>query len=348
MTAASLAASLAARAPALRRRIDPALGGLALLLLVLALLDLDQLGPTLAFTAKALTSIAPWIAASVALAAAARASGADALIARAFEGRPARMIVLASLFGALSPFCSCGVVPVVAGLLAAGVPLAPVLAFCLASPLMDPSQFLLLAGTIGTGFAVAKTFAAVGAGLLGGFGTLALARTGWLGDATRVPRASCCAAKKATKAEPPVWRFWTVPERAQTFIVTAGSQAWFLGKILAVAFALESLMLAYIPAEKVAGLLADAGSLAIPLAVLLGVPAYLNGLAAIPLVNGLIGLGMSPAVGLAFMVAGGITSVPAALAVWTLLKPRAFALYLGFAALAALGAGWGYAVALGL
>jgi uncharacterized membrane protein YraQ (UPF0718 family) len=341
------AATLAALPSELRRRVDPAIAALVAIAVALAVFDRARLGSTLLFTLNALTSIAPWLALSVALAAGARATGADALVRRAFEGRPLRMIFLATLFGALSPFCSCGVVPVVAGLLAAGVPLAPVLAFCLASPLMDPSQFLLLSGTIGVGFAVAKTGAAILAGLLGGFGTLALTRAGWLGDeVVRVRKMSACATKQAAAPVAPVWRFWSEPERAQTFIVTAGAQAWFLGKILAVAFALESLMLAYIPAERVAGVLADAGGMAIPLAVMLGVPAYLNGLAAIPLVNGLIGLGVSPAVGLAFMVAGGVTSLPAALAVWTLLKPRAFGLYVGFAALTALLAGWGYAAVL--
>jgi uncharacterized membrane protein YraQ (UPF0718 family) len=83
-------------------------------------------------------------------------------------------------------------------------------------------------------------------------------------------------------------------------------------------------------------------TVAIPLAVVLGVPAYLNGFAAIPLVSGLIGLGMSPAVGLTFMLAGGVTSIPAAMAVWALVKPRVFAAYLAFAGLGALAAGYGY------
>ena len=39
------------------------------------------------------------------------------------------MIAAAALFGSLSPFCSCGVIPIVAGLLGVGVPLAPVMAF---------------------------------------------------------------------------------------------------------------------------------------------------------------------------------------------------------------------------
>lgn len=64
------------------------------------------------------------------------------------------------------------------------------------------------------------------------------------------------------------------------------------------------------------------------LATIVGVPAYLNGYAALPLVGGLIEQGMAPGAGLAFLVAGGVTSLPAAIAVWALVKPRVFALYI--------------------
>ena len=53
--------------------------------------------------------------------------------------------------------------------------------------------------------------------------------------------------------------------------------------------------------------------MALPLAVIAGVPAYLNGYAAIPLVRSLIDLGMPASTGLAFMLAGSVTSIPAAL-----------------------------------
>jgi uncharacterized membrane protein YraQ (UPF0718 family) len=54
----------------------------------------------------------------------------------------------------------------------------------------------------------------------------------------------------------------------------------------------------------------------------------LNGYAALPLVGGLIEQGMAPGAGLAFLVAGGVTSLPAAIAVWALVKPRVFGLYI--------------------
>ena len=62
-------------------------------------------------------------------------------------------------------------------------------------------------------------------------------------------------------------------------------------------------------------------------------------------VSGLIGLGMSPATGMAFMLATSATGFPAMVAVWALVKPRAFALYLGFAITGAVIAGYAYAAA---
>ena len=55
-----------------------------------------------------------------------------------------------------------------------GVPLAPVMAFWLSSPLIDPPALLITAGALGWDYAIAKTLAAVGVGLAGGFVVAAL------------------------------------------------------------------------------------------------------------------------------------------------------------------------------
>ena len=77
---------------------------------------------------------------------------------------------------------------------AMGVPLAPVMAFWLASPLMDPSMFALTTGTLGFDFAIAKTAAAVLIGLLGGFGTMVLKSSPVFADPLREKPAvgGCC------------------------------------------------------------------------------------------------------------------------------------------------------------
>jgi uncharacterized membrane protein YraQ (UPF0718 family) len=73
---------------------------------------------------------------------------------------------------------------------------------------------------------------------------------------------------------------------------------------------------------------------------LVGVPAYLNGYAALPLVGGLIEQGMAPGAGMArSLLAGGVTSIPAAIAVYALARPPFFVAYLAFAFLGSLSAG---------
>ncbi len=318
---------------------------LAVVAIFAALLTLapQQAERSLLFTFDALTGVLPFLLLSVALAAYANASGADNLIARAFTGRTGAMIVFAATMGALSPFCSCGVIPLIAALLAMGVPLAPVMAFWLSSPLMDPSMFVLTAGMLGTQFAIAKTLAAFGIGLLGGFGVLVLQRSAAFTEPLRPGVGDGgCAGGKIRAPKEIAWQFWRDPQRRLRFATSVRNNLLFLGKWLTLAFVLESLMLAYVPAELVTRAVGEAGLLQVVGATFVGIPAYLNGYAALPLVAGLIQQGMAPGAGMAFLLAGGVSSIPAAIAVFALARLPVFLAYLGFAFLGALLAGLTY------
>ena len=313
---------------------------IAAIVLLTALADRQQAAQSIAFTLASLVSVAPFLFASVAFTAGAQASGADALIARAFSGRVLMMIVLAALIGGLSPFCSCGVIPLIAALLGIGVPLAPVMAFWLASPVIDPAMFVMTVGFLGLGFAIAKTIIAVGLGLFGGFAIVGLTRAGLFADPLRPGIGkSGCAAKSVLQPEPVAWRFWSEASRRRTFAASGAKALGFLGKWLTLAFLLESLMLAYVPADSIATLVGGDGIVPVIIATLVGVPAYLNGYAALPLVDGLIGQGMAPGAGMAFLVAGGVTSLPAAIAVFALTRLPLFATYVALALTGSLAAG---------
>ncbi len=311
-----------------------------LLLIALALLDWAQFWPTLTFAGSALLGTAPFILFAVVAVAYLKASGAENLLARAFEGNPARMIVMAALLGGLSPFCSCEVIPFIAALLAVGAPLSAVMAFWLSSPLMDPAMFAITSGTLGYEFALAKTLAAVGLGLFGGFGVMLAAKTPIFADPLRERPAvgGCCGVKKPFSGAP-VWRFWQEAERRETFRETGVENGLFLLKWLALAYVIEALMLAYVPAEWIANVLGGDGAGPILLGAIVGAPAYLNGYAAVPLVDALLAQGMADGAAMSFMIAGGVSSIPAAIAVWALVKPRVFGAYLGFAVTGAVIAG---------
>ncbi|MCA6115949.1 permease [Bradyrhizobium sp. WSM 1738] len=330
-------------------QLDPAWIVLSAILVTLAVVAPHQATTSIAFTAKAVWGVLPFFALSIALSAYAKASGAENLIAKAFTGRIGLMILFASLMGALSPFCSCGVIPVIAALLTSGVPLAPVMAFWLSSPLMDPSMFVLTAGVLGFQFAVAKTLAAIGVGLLGGYGILALQRVGLLaGPPLRDGVGNGgCAGSKIRNPKAVEWRFWNEPARREAFANTARNNTLFLGKWLLLAFTLESLMVAYVPRDFIGSVAGEGGFLSIAAATLVGIPSYMNGNAALPLVAGLVEKGMAPGAAMAFLIGGGVTSIPAALAVWAITPRKLFAAYLAFATLGALAAGVVFQAAVG-
>ena len=323
---------------------DRVIALMLLLLIALSLFDRRQALDSIYFTGSALLHISPYFVLAILFAAYAKASGADQLIARAFSGNTVAAIVAGSLAGALSPFCSCGVIPVIAGMLASGVPLAPVLAFCIASPIMDPEMFILTAAGINIDFAIAKTAAAIGMGLLSGFSVLGLQKLGYVHNPLK-KAASCGCSQPAFNPRLPfaiAWRFWRESNRTDDFKAQIRKNGLFLGKWMAVAFFIESLMIAYIPAEFVAGLVGSGNTAAIPASALIGIPAYMNGYAAIPLISGLMELGMTPGAALSFATAGAVSSIPAAVAVYALVKRSVFVLYIGLGLAGSLMAGYLY------
>src|SRR5699024_5933955 len=52
--------------------------------------------------------------------------------------------VLGMIFGAITPFCSCSTIPILAGLLNSKVPFGPAMSFLIASPLMNPLMIFML------------------------------------------------------------------------------------------------------------------------------------------------------------------------------------------------------------
>jgi uncharacterized membrane protein YraQ (UPF0718 family) len=314
-----------------------------LMVLLLAVIDLPQLSVSILSTLDSLWEMLPFFALAIGIAAYAKATSADALIAKAFSGNPVRATILAAMVGAISPFCSCGVIPLIAAMLGAGVPLAPVMAFWIASPIMDPEMFILTAAGIGFNFAVAKTLAAMAMGLLAGFSVLVIKRYGGLESPLRADVSNFCGSSCASdKPASVLWKFWREPARVEAFNQESLSIGVFLGKWLALAFFLESLMIAYVSSAWIVGYVGPDNWFAIPLAAMVGAPSYMNGYAAIPLISGLIEIGMTPGAAMAFITAGAVSSVPAAIAVWALVKKPVFVLYLALGLTGSMLTAWVY------
>ncbi|MCP4141587.1 MAG: hypothetical protein GY755_15120 [Chloroflexi bacterium] len=143
---------------------------------------LDQIIEILDYVVESFIHIWPYLLVTIPIAVAVNMSGASKYISKAFSSRPIVSILLATFVGAFSPFCSCGVIPVVAAMLIGGVPLAPVMSFWLASPSMDPEIFFLSASMLGWDLAIWRLVATLLLSLAGGFVTHFVIQNGWIGD----------------------------------------------------------------------------------------------------------------------------------------------------------------------
>ncbi len=293
------------------------------------------------FVLWGLVVVAPIVIPGILLAAWIIASGADAHIAGAFEGKTLRTVVAASLIGAITPVCGVTVLPLMAGLLAAGVPLAPIMAFWLSSPITDPAMLATTAATLGLSFAIGKTLAAFGLGVFGGAITGLFAKTHWALNAlrdnglARQLSAERCGA--AQTFDPWVWR---TAARRQSF----SAQFWATTRLILIclipAFTAEYALNAALTPGSLAAYVGEDQWWAIPAAVFVGAPAYIDGYAALPLTRGLIENGMSDGAAMAFLISGGVVSIWGALAIAPVLKVKPFFLYLVLAVLGSLAAGY--------
>jgi len=100
------------------------------------------------------------------------------------------------------------------------------------------------------------------------------------------------------------------------------------------------LIVRYVPQTAIVGVLGEGSRFAVVLAALVGIPLYLNNVAALPIVSGLLAQGMQPGAAIAFLIAGPVTTVPAMAAVWGVVTRRVFALYLGVSLVGAVVLGW--------
>lgn len=323
------------------------IGLYALLATVLALTAFvwpDHAKNAVVFVVWGLIVVAPIVIPGILLAAWIIASGADSHIATAFEGRTLRTVLAASLIGALTPVCGVTVLPMMAGLLAAGVPLAPIMAFWLASPITDPAMLATTAATLGLAFAIGKTLAAFGLGLFGGLATALFAKRPWAQDALRqnglARQLSAARCGTDRRFDPYVWR---TAQRRTAF----AAQAWATGRLILIclipAFAAEYALNATLTPDALAVYVGEDQWWAIPAAVFVGAPAYIDGYAALPLTRGLIDSGMSEGAAMAFLVSGGVVSIWGAMAIAPVLKLKPFVLYLVLALLGSLAAGYLFA-----
>jgi uncharacterized protein len=216
-------------------------------------------------------------------------------------------IVLASVVGLVSPLPTYAAIPVGLSLMPAGVPFSAVFAFAVSSPLMNPSIFFLTATRLGMEMAVARSVAALVAGIAGGALVMALFRSVQV-----VP---------SVPLKPP-----------QSGERTLGMDVWktslYTARFFSIAILLSAAVKALVPAQMVVDLVGEHAAMGTLVAIGLGVPFYSCGGAAIPIVETMMDLGMSKGATLAFFIAGPATKLETLYAFRTTMGGKLLLLYL--------------------
>ncbi len=261
----------------------------------------------------------------------------------------------AVLLATLTPFCSCGTTAILLGMLATAVPWAPLVAFMVASPLTSPAELVFSAGLFGWPFALVFFIGTVLLGLAAGSAGGLLDRLGWLAGQARVrpqpdgPREECSAgtcAVPATSGIGPGAAAVTEFERlgGRLRLERFGHELWTAARRLVLFFVgfttVGYLAIEAIPTEWLTNYLGGDSLLGVPLAALLGVPAYVNTEASLPLVAALMDGGMGPGPAMAFLVTGAGTSIGAVVGLFVIARTRVVALVVGLLFAGALALGW--------
>ena len=217
----------------------------------------------------------------------------------------------ASLFGAITPFCSCSSIPLFIGFVKGGIPLGVTFAFLITSPLVNEVAVAMFAGTFGwkiTGIYVAS---GIIMGMLGGWilGRMKL-------DHLLTPWVRQIQAQATSEAEK--WEAEKVPflKRLPSILRDAWGIVRGVFVYILIGITIGAAIHGFVPDEFFAQWMGSDNLFAVPIAVILAVPMYANAAGIVPIVQVFVTKGISIGTAIAFMMAVVGLSIPEA----TLLK----------------------------
>lgn len=210
-------------------------------------------------------------------------------------------ILLAAVIGVVSPLGSYVIIPLSAALLVTGVPLSVLMALMVSSPLMNPNLFVLTAGAMGLEMALMRTISALLLGVLAGYIALWLEQTGRLdpGKVLRNPEQFTVEGIKRGEME----------RTPRGFLVELYRMARYISKYFFLAIILAAAIKIAVNPKIIVRLFDSDNLLSVILSTAAGVPFYVCGGAAIPVVQQLADLGMSQGAVLAYFISGPVTKI---------------------------------------
>ena len=218
---------------------------------------------------------------------------------------------LASLFGAITPFCSCSSIPLFIGFVKGGIPLGVTFAFLITSPLVNEVAVAMFLGSFGIKVTIIYVVSGILLGMIGGVILGRMHLEPLLSDWVKQIQAQS-SAQTAEWEEEKVSFFDRLPQILRdSWNIVKGVLVYVL-----IGIGIGAAMHGYVPEGFFETYMAKDNWFAVPLAVICAVPMYANAAGVVPVIEVFVAKGIPIGTAIAFMMAVVGLSLPEA----TLLK----------------------------
>lgn len=242
---------------------------------------------------------------------------------------------VASLLGAITPFCSCSTIPFLKGLLRAKAGFGTMMVFLFASPLLNPIIIGLFAVTFGIKVTLFYFAIAMGVSIVAGVMLEKLGFEKYVKPEAYVePEKKGCGATCGSKSKPEskwvkIWKStWSDFKKVLPYLIGG--------------IAIGSLIYGFMPTEFVANVASEDNPLAIPFAAVIGIPLYIRAEAVIPLSAALAAKGMGLGAVMALIIGSAGASLTEVILLKSIFKNKMIWAFLIVILSMAVGAGFLY------
>ncbi|SHI24138.1 permease [Clostridium magnum] len=231
--------------------------------------------------------------------------------------------ILAALLGIVTPFCSCSAVPLFIGFVEAGVPLGVTFSFLVAAPMVNEVALGLLYGLFGIKIALIYVVSGEVIAIVSGIIIGKLKMEKHVEEYVYEMQMNSDVELPDPNTKERLIDSWN-------FTKDLIKKIWIY---VIIGIAIGGVIHGWIPAGALAKYAGKSNPFAVFVAVLIGVPLYSNAAGVIPLVSELTRAGVAMGTSLAFMMAVTALSLPEAILLRRVLKPKLLAVFFGVAAL---------------
>ena len=215
--------------------------------------------------------------------------------------------ILGMIFGAVTPFCSCSTIPILAGLLNSKVPFGPAMSFLIASPLMNPLMIFMLWALLGWKVAVVYFVVLAIFSILTGlvFSKMNLAESY---KGVNVKGDGFFANKTGSRFKQALNDAWAFLYPMLPYL--------FIGVFIG------AFIYGFIPEEFITKYASGDGFISVFIASVIGIPMYIRPETMLPIAEALVSKGMSLGTVVALIIGGAGASIPEVVLLSKLFKKK--------------------------